>query len=252
VTFPQGIVAIPMTLFCLQSLFYSTFPYLLNGGLWSLSVEIIVYCLFPFVQTAFNAFKQHYKIIMLVSYIATIYPSIVQSYFGGTSDIYVNPIFRFPEFIFGMCLSYAHAFHKKKDQSGKYAVLSLISLIIVIGILSKNRFINHMHFANNYCYYNCVTIPLLGIAIYSLATTNNKIILKITNNFVSNYLGKISYAFYMTQFIAIGVIGKRYFTNQGWKSLIMPLIINIAFAILMYESIEKRFRIKIINKFIKE
>ncbi len=252
VSFIQGLVVFPMTILCLQSLFYSTFPYLLNGGLWSLSVEFIFYCLFPFIKQVFLKATKYLKIIILFSYLGTIYPSIVQSYFGGTDDIYVNPLFRIPEFIFGVCVSYIYINRRVEKSNVKQIVFLFILLIVTIGILSKNHFLNHVSFSNNYCYYNFITIPLTGTLIYLFATNNNNFLLKITNNFISNYLGKISYAFYLTQFIAIGVLGKGYFLNKGFISFLAPFIINIIFASLMYEFIEKKCRIKILKKFIRE
>ena len=250
VTLTQGIVMIPMSLLGLQSLFFSTFPYLLNGGLWSLSVEAFFYLLFPIIAELFKKYAKYYKLILLISYLFTLYPSIVQCYFGGTCDLYINPLFRLPEFIIGMCLAYMYLHNKHKKKNGFSIIFSFSIFIILIELLSKNKFLNHIPFNNNYCYYNCVVFPFIGFFMYELARTGSDFILKITNNSLSNYLGKISYSFYLTQFLAICVIGKKYFNNLGIISFISTLALNIFFAILMYEFIEKKYQLRIKEYFL--
>jgi peptidoglycan/LPS O-acetylase OafA/YrhL len=248
VTFSGGTAMLPMTLLCMQGLFYSTFKCLSNGIFWSMSAEVIFYCLFPFILQLFNRKKEHYKLIMLGSYLAALYPGIVRYYFGGTEDLYINPLFRLPEFICGMCIAHIYSIRKTENDSGKCIVFLFVFLIIAVGVLSKIEFLNHNFSVNNWYYYNCVGIPVIGALLYFFAATKNKLILKISDCSISNYLGKISFAFYLTQFIAFTVAREKCFFGRI-SSFIIPFFINLLLAVLMYELIEKKCRIKIINKF---
>ncbi len=248
--FLKILITVPMSIFCLQSLFYVSFPYLMNGGLWSLSVEAVFYMLFPFIHFVFISCKRHYKRIILISYFLTLYPSFVQYFFGKTEDLYVNPFFRLPEFILGICLGHCYIskyFIKMKESL--LCIGSFIGLIILISFISSLKISANANFSGKYNYFNFISIPLIGVFIYSLAIMKNKIILKITNNTICNYLGKISYSFYLTQFIAITMVGKRYFINSGCLSYLVPFVINILTSIIMYELIERPFRKKILIKY---
>ena len=65
-----------------------------------------------------------------------------------------------------------------------------------------------------------------------------------------NYLGKVSYSFYIWQFIAIefGKFLKNNILSNSWTIMLSVLILNIFLASLSYFLIEERFRKLILKK----
>lgn len=92
---PQhAIVIIPIEILGLQSLFWKLFGFLGNGGTWFLSVLIIWYLFYPFLQHPVKLMLKHEVITLILCYILTIYPSIIKTYFGGDFSAYsANPMF---------------------------------------------------------------------------------------------------------------------------------------------------------------
>ena len=245
----QMIASIPMQILGLQSLFYTTFDLLINGALWSLSVEIFFYVLFPFINRLLSWHKTHTWGVYLGCYLLSLYPSAVHAIWGPTYDLYINPVFRLPEFLAGMCLAnfyFAQSKNKSKSQfSGVFAITALVILLLIVGLLDSRQFLNNANFHRNYSYYTIVTIPLLSYIIYHMARMSDPILTRLTNNRVCIYLGKISYAFYLTQFIAIGYFGLKHHSVEGWpqsQMVVVLFVINFVCAVALYELVEKRVR----------
>jgi len=250
----QNILLVPMSLFCWQSFFYSSFQYLLNGGMWSISVEMFFYSLFPLIMFLFKKINQHKIKLFFGLYFLSVYPALVQCYFYGTEDLYINPVFRLPEFMMGMLVASVYLQKKKEGKTYKDVsfIFASILLFVLTSALANTNFVNKVRFGGHYTYYNVVIIPLLAFILYRFAMLTNKYVLAFTNNFVSNYLGRVSYAFYLTQFVAINFLGKKYLLDLVHNKLFLLLIvffINLILAIILYEFVEKKLRYKITKKY---
>lgn len=246
----EGLAAIPMQLFGMQSLFYKTFDFYINGLLWSLSVEFFFYTLFPFFNYLFSFVKRTHVVFVFV-YLFSIYPSVVHAVWGPTQDLYVSPVFRLPDFFAGMCIANIYQL-KMKDKfearfAGYFLIAAFVALLVSVGVLSDLQFMNGKIFNGNFCYFNIVTIPLFSYIIYALSVMSSPTLLFLLSNRFCNYLGKISYAFYLTQFIAIGYIGlgrRWFFTDQmpQYTKFLTLFTVNFVCAVLLYEIVEKRVR----------
>lgn len=98
------IVATPVELVLLQSVFAGSFSTLHNGGTWFISCIFVCYCLFPFFQKIFRQMNGKVTAIFLVFfYLVSSYAPVVR-YFLNYFSIYANVFFRFVEFSIGMIL----------------------------------------------------------------------------------------------------------------------------------------------------
>lgn len=67
-------------------------------------------------------------------------------------------------------------------------------------------YFNNIKFQQNYTYYNVFVVPMFAVIIYCLATTQNRLLTIISSNFIIQYLSNISYAFFITQTLALRII----------------------------------------------
>lgn len=252
-TISQNLVLVPMQLFVLQGYFSSTFNYVLNGGVWFVSVVFFLYLLFPFLDKGSHYLKKYPAASFLFLYFASIYPSIIQIYFGETSNIYINPLFRLPEFAIGLLMggglwcgaSCANA----RKSNGWLVLAAIIFLIIGVAILSKNNFLNHVGFKNNYTYYNVICIPLFAFIIYHLGFIRNLFFMTLVKSKIVSYLSKISYSFFLTQGFAIMMIRNFFAEFNKGAIFVLAFMFNLIFAAILYEVIEKRVSEKLLNYF---
>jgi peptidoglycan/LPS O-acetylase OafA/YrhL len=226
--------AIVNDLFLLQGFFPSMFSIGINGGTWSLSVELFLYFLMPFLMILF---KKSYTQALFVAFIFSLIVSInAVLYKEGGDSLYSNPIFRIPDFLFGigfywLCQKRIFAKHEH--------ILSIVFLfagIIFLGSEKKEYMQGQFLFA-----------PLFGSWIacvfYSKAF--------LYNNCFLEYLGKISYSFYLWQHLSMRT-GKILIQNN---ILICPSLvsvavfgINLALSIISYHFLEEPCRKLILKK----
>ena len=171
--------AIPIEIFCLQGFFPSLFSKMGNDGTWFISCLFFSYLLFPVLNKLVSITKKDYLVVFLL------YLSIIYTVMLGVDlkikwvAIYIHPLYRMLEFLVGMFVS--KIFLNKQLNTNIASVVSIFSiclLFILIPILFKNNFINHIKFAQNYLDYVVITVPLFSVIIYSLSC--------IKNNFIEN------------------------------------------------------------------
>jgi Predicted acyltransferases len=249
-TLTQNIIIAPIELLLLQSFFDSLFNTLNNSGTWFMSCLFFCYLLFPLFKEILVQLKTKKILLFFILYFLTfLSPIIVKIY--KTSSIYSNPFFRLLEFLMGMLV--ADFALKNITKIKKHAIACLILealiLFICVTILKRNAF-----FTNDYTMYNIISVPLFALLIYNVSKVKNKWILQISGSSLIQYLSKISFSFFFSQFFTFDItkhlITFSWFNNDtNIKMILTSLGINLLISILMYEIIEKPSK-KILTNFI--
>jgi peptidoglycan/LPS O-acetylase OafA/YrhL len=225
-------------LFLVQAFFPSMFGVGMNGGTWSLTVEMFLYFLFPFLMILFarNA-KSNLFIGGGIALLVTINAKT-----NYNDCIYSSPIFRLGDFLIGVgfyLLIDKTEFFRKKIAI--IHILSFLTLFFVVILFGKARY--------QYMFGQFLIAPLFGLWIFCVYHSKNF----IYNNKITTYLGQISYSFYIWQFIAIE-LGRYLIRLESIHIQLIVLIcllLNIAVSAISFHFIEEPFRKLIIKKFIK-
>lgn len=228
-------------LFCTQAFFPNMFNLGINSGTWSISVEMFFYFFFPFIMIFLS---KSAKSLFLFSLIATIIISVnvvcEEDSLGKVFGYYTNPLLRINEFMMGIsfCLF-------KKEDLIKNKIGILNSIFFVSFLIFLFSALEQSKFRFEFMGLNFLLVPLFGLLIYNFHNSSSKIL----SNRIFCYLGKISYSFYLWQFVAIELaknFNDKFLTN-GWLLIILTLIINVVLSCVSYHLIEERFR-KIVLK----
>ena len=221
-------------IFLIQSFFKSMFLIANNGGTWSLSVEMFLYFLFPFVVILSNQSSKVLYFALFISLITTL--SLI---FEQSDYIYANPIFRVSDFLFGVGF-YFLAHHFKKLAQYTSIHLSMAALLIITSIFLGGA--DYQYMKGNF-----LIAPLFAFWISLIFHSK----LLFYSSKIMVYLGTISYSFYLWHFISINL--SQYFIEiypQINLNIVVfaTLIMNIACASLSYYFIEEKSRKYIIAK----
>lgn len=238
--FPVGINPFLRTvvndLFLVQAFFPTMFGIGYNGGTWSLTVEMFLYLLFPFFIIVSEKSPKILIFAIILGFITSF-----NIYIEKEDYIYANPIFRISDFICGM----GFYFIKDKFKNLKHAdKINLLIFIVILLITSVNKGFQYMraHFA---------IVPLFGLWI--ALSFHSKA--KFYNNKILEYLGLISYSFYLWQFVAIRLGKKVLETSPDINIHLLVLaafLVNIICSVLSYHILEERARLFIIDKYKKK
>lgn len=222
-------------LFLIQGFFPSMFRLGLNGGTWSLTVEMFLYILFPFLMLlGGKSFK-----IAIIGVALAVLVSINVSLFKD-DPVYANPVFRLADFMCGIGAYFGCAYINRKRY---FHPLSVCLLILVSVYLGSSKF--------QYMRGQFMVVPLFAVWIAAVYGSRSR----IYNNKVLEYLGLISYSFYLWQFAAIQ-FGKKLIvwlpdTNLNLIVLIV-FVVNVGVSSLSYHLVENRARLWILAKFARK
>ena len=166
-----------------------------NEPAWSISVEFLIYGIFPFLL--FALLKTKPKIDWII-YLGTLIMLLLLIRFTrGTlgSIIGIPSIARCGlEGVMGILTYKAYQWGKHQSKFN-FKLLELGSIVLVIGLMHKwNRSRIILDWA---------TLPAFSLLILSLASTTNGFIFKILNSRPLLYLGTISYSIYMVHWCLI-------------------------------------------------
>ena len=203
-----------------------------NGPTWFLSSLIFSYF---FVPQIINIFKKKNSAFCLISFIIILLLKVYIFYFGvkfkwiyDFVDLYVNPAYRFLDFLLGY-IFYLIMFKEKTEISNR--ALITLQLVIFVGYI-----------ISCFVFYKVCTpaiyVLFTLLLIYILSFNN------ITNELLGNrvlvYLGNISFELFMLHMIAIK--GCQYFNKSillnyfpKYDIWVMSLFVSILLGIIVHE-----------------
>ncbi len=171
-------------------------------------------------------------------------------------DIYYHPEFRICEFIAGMITARIFLnYGKQLKYIYVYLLTTLLLIYLGVGALISNNFLNHHKF--NHISLDVILLILFPALIYFLSSIKSKVFILLTDNKISDYLGNIAYAFFLTQFLCQFIVRtflkpNNYLGMNSIELLVISFILNIMLASIMYKFIEMPVSKKLINRFIKK
>lgn len=200
------------------------------SGSWTVSVELFFYMLFPIMLPIIqrNLKLSLFTALALTSLLIPLSESFTIDYSPIRAVYYSTPIYRLPEFIFGVALGIAY---KSGFRVNQYqAAIAFVAMLIVL-LIEKNY---------GYMLYNIVTVPAISVLIVYMSNIN---ICKIRIMKPFMYFGTMSYSFYLMQvamFIYIDnddYLKQAVNSNTGWAYF---TLITVALSILCHEITEGR------------
>lgn len=253
-------IAIPYLLMIQSWLPFSSFFFAYNALAWSISTEIFFYLVFPFILFRFNKYWPLYltlsiSVLLSLFFIANklqlpIYlpPTTGMAVFKPTivGLIYINPLSRIFEFIFGMVLATLWKKTKWETKSSWATLIEIVAIAIcVVAVCSENYFlqlVNHLHLGkpmdqwSNHVH----SFFAFGLLIYVMALGKGQISRLLATPLLV-LLGEISFSLYLIHQIII-LSYARYLSNftnfPNWLTLTLLYIILLVLSFLMWRYIE--------------
>lgn len=233
----ENLLLFPIEALCLQSTFSSLFNVTHNGGTWFISCIMLAYLFYPFLQTIFKQISNRSKLlILLVLVFIDIWAAIIRIKFN-TAWTYENPFYRGIEFTCGLIIADINISYNGKImrflRSWSTLIISIIILIVGISLVQ-----NYMDISD-YMLLNIIALPCFIIMLFPLGYLKMP---NIENSRIVNYLSKISYAFFLSQYFA-WITGKWFVDligyNQNWVRILFSLTLCIVISVIMYELIQR-------------
>jgi peptidoglycan/LPS O-acetylase OafA/YrhL len=216
-----SLIVVVLFVVAIQAWFPSLFYVWNFNGSWSLSVEAFFYALFPYLRGALNrcgilglrATVYGTPLLMLLLLAGSI-ASMTSPQFD-TKLYYVLPIFRLPEFIFGIA-GYILFVERQQDKT-------FLAILMWLGLAALTVCVPFVKVPGLMDWSWLALLPLMGIFVASLRADAPSSVKRLIN-----YLGRISYCVYMVQFATIPLI--KYLKlplspEEGWLILIASTIV---------------------------
>jgi len=228
----------------------SAFYFSLNNVSWSISNELFFYSLAPKAIRILNGISKNiiFFLFLFVIILGFIFVSLFLSldFHRGINHaiVYVNPFFRFMDFILGMLLCKLYYEGKRITFIQRNSSLIQISSIVLFSLFFSFHLIVDVTFRYSVYYW----IPMLAI-IFSFSFSNGFFAYTLKNRILV-YLGEISFAFYLLHFLVIrftSSLALKLFPLLGIpfagleaELAILCFIITLILSILSFEFYEKR------------
>lgn len=216
-----------------------------GSGSWSISTEFFFYLCFPILLLFISKLS---KISICLLFVTCFALSVLPGALYNLKLIDFLSTYSFPpsrvwEFIIGMLTASMVIKHR----------LSINNFVIFfILIFSALYFYFFGRKLDGYVVQNIIVVPLM-VAILISATTQKKQFLSFLGNKFFEYLGKVSYSFYIVQIPIMIYLdhNNNYKLYNPALLLVSLFLINLLIAVIMYHIIESPFH-QYLNKKIKE
>lgn len=235
---PFGNIPSPAVFFANIFLLQSYFPGIVmkwyGAGSWSISTEFFFYFLFPFLLPLFLKFSKNILRILLPIFIVTSFaPGLLVNFSGhGTQWAYSFPLFRVSEFICGMIGAILVFKYKEKVSN----ILSAASVLFLIGFLA---FVGDLFPGSTS--YNFVIVPVTLLCLASCTDERDRLF-KWLGYSKMEYLGKVSYGFYIVQLPLVLLLDELlksgYVASTDLWLIPVVFVTNILLCIALYELVE--------------
>lgn len=207
----------------------------INYPSWSVSVELFLYALFPFLISIHNNNKKLFTALAILLYVVPIVGCFLLTSNNFTKSIHYfqnSPITHLGTFMLGM----VGGNYILKHSPGKFTsnLLFIIPLVIMLYITYEFAHINHYA---SFGLYAILFLPLhIGI-------TNSKTIFhKFFSLKILEILGKSSYSLYILQYPVLLIFRKIFpYNKNSLEDFTLYFITLIVISILSHQFIEKRF-----------
>lgn len=219
-------------------------PYWINSvvpGGWSIAVEMLFYCLVPFLFVKIKNTQHAFVFVIITLFIRTIFPLILNNFnLIGHDKLSQEYLFYYlpnqlPIFALGILFYFIV---KENYKIAISPVLIIFTSFVLIGQFSNfSILILPSHFIFG------ISFVLLGIAM-------SKFEFKLLINPILIYIGKISYSMYLVHFVVLFWLNKLRFIDYLYITntysallnfsirLILLISISFIFANLLYKLIE--------------
>jgi peptidoglycan/LPS O-acetylase OafA/YrhL len=163
-----------------------------NEPAWSISVEFVIYCLFPFILFALLKTKPRTDTIVYICALIAIF-LLIKFTRGTLSTIVGIPaIGRCGlECVLGI-ITYKIYRSNKYQEYLKSDILAIAATILITSIM--HTWVDNLHGLHDWS-----SLPVFSILILALAHNSSGLIFKLMNSSLLLYLGTISYSIYMVQ-----------------------------------------------------
>jgi peptidoglycan/LPS O-acetylase OafA/YrhL len=232
--------------FLIQAWFPQLFSFWNNGGSWSISVEAFCYICLPFILLGLSKRSDRtVKCVAAVAYALAVLPGLSLILFYGDNGLayYSMPIYRIPEFVFGVCTSLAvRRMSVSPSRTATIQMAAMIVLIIYLGTVGPKlpMWIGH----------NWLVLPVISLTIFSTAQSFG-ILSRFLRAPVLVWLGKISYSFYSFQLLVLLMLKSHHeaivksvpFLADNLILLLVSFVVLIILAAAGYHFIEEPCRL---------
>ncbi|BAY30103.1 acyltransferase 3 [Nostoc carneum NIES-2107] len=218
-----------------------------NEPAWSISVEFVIYCIFPFLL--FFLLKKSYKndLLMYVSSLLGILFLVTFTRGNLDSIIGVPSIARCGlECVLGIITYKIY----RRGHYQKYFNLNLLAIIALTWIM----LIMHNYWHHWRSLHDWLILPAFSLLILAVAVNNKGMISKFLNSQLMLYLGTISYSIYLVHWLIQEVIkffwsygfnenfGQGFTKLENFLALGVFLMITLLVAALTYRFVEVPMR----------
>ena len=241
----ENVLLFPIEALGLQTTFTSLFDLTHNGGTWFISCILLAYLIYPFLQTVCKQLKAKHKVLLLFLLMFLDVWGAVISHKFHTAEIYDNPFYRIIEFACGLIVADINLEYDNNflNVLHSWGILIISIVVLVVGVSMMRHYLNY----EDYMLYNVIVLPCFAIMLFALGSLKMPLFEKSD---VIGYLGRISYAFFLTQFFAWEVSGWVVYGigyNHNWFRILVSFSFCILASIAAYEMIQKPA-----NKYVKK
>ncbi|MEH2333885.1 acyltransferase family protein [Nostoc sp.] len=218
-----------------------------NEPAWSISVEFVIYCIFPFLLFLLLKNSEKNDLIIYIYSLFSILLLIIFTRGNLDSIIGIPSIARCGlECVLGIITYKIY----RRDNYKKYFNLNLLAIIAITWIIIiMNYYWHHLRSLHDW-----LILPAFSLLILAVSVNNNGVISKILNSRLMLYLGTISYSIYMVHWFVQEllktfwiykfhhVFGKNFTEYEALTSLGVFLMMILLAASLTYKFVEVPMR----------